>query len=392
MPNLLHATPLLALIVVAACHAGAASSSPTSSSLPPRSEQAELSASADTLRDLEARYHLAVVSFDQGRYDDAAAQFAAVLLRVPQDPSGDHLRHLLVQHIGWSLLGAYDMSGDLSKLDSGEAILERYLVKHEQLLPKFTAEREDIYELIGEYSLRRDGGTPPNANAQLRALVRETERSIERPTSSKRKSNEDRKVRIIEVDTIRWATLDDPKIQRFLRDPRYAGSSLFENLGDPYNPVRVLVRGWVTKAKQSGGKRAARRAYTMLRAARPTLARCYEEALGRGADILERVDLDLRWDASGLDGVSITAPPSFDTQASRCVVEGLRDAIPVDASATQDDRGNARAKLHLSFFVQPERWPPRDSGEINQGARPEDTSRNPPHPTFPDLSITDDIP
>ena len=33
-----------------------------------------------------------------------------VLLDVPQTPAGDRLRHLLIQHNGWSLLGRYDVT------------------------------------------------------------------------------------------------------------------------------------------------------------------------------------------------------------------------------------------------------------------------------------------
>jgi hypothetical protein len=381
MAKLLHAAPLVSLFTIAACHAKVASNEPTPTTTTTAQASALEQAQNDTnaARELDTRYRVAITLFDSGRYDDAAAQFTWMLLHVPQDPSGDRLRHLLIQHIAWSLLGTYDTRKDPIKLDQGEAMLERYLDKHEQLRPDEAAERDDIYALLGEYAQRRDALPPTNANAHLRALIQQTRRHMEQSAPGKRKSNEDRMVRTIEVDTIKWADVDDPRVQRYLRDPRFTGPSLFEEPGEPYNPARVLVRGWVAKAHGADdeqSERPDRRAWTLLRAARPALERCYEAALGRGADVLERVELELRWDAGGLADVSVASNPSFDDQAARCVVEGVR-AVGLDAAAKHD---SSSAKLHLSFFTQPDRWPPNDSGPINQGAVPEDTSVMPPLP------------
>jgi hypothetical protein len=287
MAHLLRSTSLLTLLATTACQAGMGPSVQPGVTAPHHVSagdhvSAELDATADKNAELEARYRLAIEAFDKGAYDDAAAQFAQMLVHVPQDVGGDALRHLLIQHVGWSLLGSYDMSGDSSKLDSGEAILDRYLVKHEQLRPTATDERVEIYELLGEYSLRRDDKPPTNANAHLQALVRETHANLQRPAPSKHAPNEDRRVREIEVDTIRWGSLDDPQVQAYLRDLRYTGISMFE-LDKPYNHTRVLVRGWVGQPQQAG-EPASQRSYDILRLARPTLERCYEEALGRGAD------------------------------------------------------------------------------------------------------------
>lgn len=374
MAHLLRSTTLFALLTTTACQARMASSTqpgPTEADPVPTALDEGESLNAD----LEARYRLAIESFDGGAYDDAAAQFAQMIIRVPQDSSGDHLRHLLIQHVAWSLLGSYDMSRDSGKLDSGEAILERYLVKHEELRPAATGERVEIYALLGEYTLRRDDRPPTNANAYLQELVRETHANLQRPVPRSRDANEDRMVRDIEVDTqekkVRWASLDDPWIQAYLRDPRYAGASLF-GPGEPYNRTRVLVRGWVGKSSRADAP-PNRRAYDMLRAARPALERCYEEALGRGADMHEQVELELHWDLGSLAEIEVTKQTIADSQTSSCVIAALREtAEPAVSEADAVD--DAHAELHLTFFVQPTRWPDPIDDPINQGAEPEDVT------------------
>ncbi len=347
--------PLVGLFVAAACHA-----SPSATKPPPAVEHAGPSTNAD----LEARYRLAIDAFDRGAYDDAAQQFSQMLLRVPRDPSGDALRHLLIQHIAWSLLGSYDMTRDPSKLDSGEAMLERYLLEHEQLLPAAKGEREEIYELLGEYALRRDDQPPSDANAQLQELVRDTHANLQRPEWNKRGHTEDRMVREIEVHTQKWATLEDPRVQSYFRDLRYTGGSMFDVVR-PYNPARVLVRGFVGRPLRVGDP-ANRHAYAALREARPELASCYEDALGRGAETLERVELELRFGASAAEIVA-TERSSGDDEFSRCVIDALRDGA-------KPSEGEHHAELRLTFFVQPARYPPMDTGEITKGASPEDVT------------------
>jgi hypothetical protein len=376
MAHLLRSTSLLTLLATTACQAGMGPSVQPGVTAPHHVSagdhvSAELDATADKNAELEARYRLAIEAFDKGAYDDAAAQFAQMLVHVPQDVGGDALRHLLIQHVGWSLLGSYDMSGDSSKLDSGEAILDRYLVKHEQLRPTATDERVEIYELLGEYSLRRDDKPPTNANAHLQALVRETHANLQRPAPSKHGPNEDRMVREIEVDTIRWGSLDDPRVQAYLRDLRYTGISMFE-LDKPYHHTRVLVRGWVGQPQQAGDP-ASQRSYDILRLARPTLERCYEEALGRGADTHEQVELELRWDMGSLAEIEITDQTTHDNQISTCVIAALREVAAADTTEA-DVIDDTRAALHLTFFVQPPRWPDRIPADVNQQALPEDAS------------------
>lgn len=347
---------LVALFAAAACHA-----SPSTAKPPPTVDDAGPSTNAE----LETRYRLAIAAFDRGAYDDAAQQFSQMLLRVPRDPSGDALRHLLIQHVAWSLLGSYDMTRDPSKLDSGEAMLERYLVKHEQLLPEAKGEREEIYELLGEYALRRDDQPPSDANAHLQELVRDTHANLQRPEWDKRGHTEDRMVREVEVHTRKWATLADPRVQSHFRDLRYTGGSMFDVVR-PYNPARVLVRGFVGHPLRLRDP-ANRHAYAALRDARPELAICYEDALGRGAEMLERVELELRFGASAAEIVT-TERSSGDDEFSRCVIDALRDGAKPGAE------GQRHAELRLTFFVQPARYPPVDTGEITKGASPEDVT------------------
>ncbi|MCA9700937.1 MAG: hypothetical protein KC431_25655, partial [Myxococcales bacterium] len=189
----------LVALTLAACHA------PQSTSTLPGEAVAENAAleidpGQDLQRELEVRYRLALTTFDRGDHDDAAAQFAALLLRVPQTPEGDSLRHLLIQQIAWSLLASYDHGGDPGRLDAGEAMLERYLEKHEALRPMDMGDRAVIYALLGEFSLRREGAIEqpisPTGDA-MAGLVRATAHSLDMPQARSRRGNEDRMVREI---------------------------------------------------------------------------------------------------------------------------------------------------------------------------------------------------
>ncbi|WP_146158148.1 hypothetical protein [Enhygromyxa salina] len=310
----------------------------------PTHARAPASSDVRLTRELVGRYGLALTAFDRGEYQLAADMFTQLLLALPPDPREDHLRHLLVQHIGWSLLGHYDVDADVAALDRGEQTLERYLVRHEALLPTAHAEREVIYALLGEYQLRRDGKPPPDANARLVALVEATQTGFERQSARSGQAADDALVRVIEVEAIPWAHLDDPRVQAFLRDPRALGPTLFDKPGQPLNPTRVLVRGRVHPTDAGTGKRA----HALLKLARPAAERCYEGALSRGAGIVERVRLDLTWAPSGLPEVNFGGDHQLDAAAQTCVREAVREAD----GAAEGRPAPGHVELRLTFFVQ----------------------------------------
>ena len=318
----------------------------------PSAERQQPRASAGLeARELYTRYQAALAEFNRGHYEIAALQFAELVLRAPGDESGDELRHLLVQHVAWSLLGSYDLSGDPEVLDRGEGLLERYLSKHEQLFPSGDGEREVIYELLGEYTMRREGEPPTDASDQLVELVGDTASSLAGRPVRARGSGVDRKVRNIEVDTRGFARLDDPRVQRQLRSGPL-GPSLMDMQGMMLHPTRVLVRGFVRHGKRSEGAPAGSRAYALVRAARLDLERCYAAALGRGADIVERLELELGWDARNLSEVRVDDRLGLDDQATYCISTALQLA---DGESTAR-AGRAEARLQLTFFVQSARY------------------------------------
>ena len=299
-------------------------------------------------RELDRRYRAALTEFDAGHYEVAARQFAELLLRLPVDASGDRLRHQLIQHIGWSLLGSYDVRGDATALDRGEAMLERYLTKHEQLLPAATAERETIYELLGEYQLRRDGEDPPDAHAELVELVGETLADFQGRRERAPKHSTDHKVRTIEVDTRGFARRDHPRVQAYFNDPRDLGPSLLDVHAVQLHPTRVLVRASVKRSRRAPGRAVNSRTRALVRSARLELERCYAEALSRGADTVERLELGLDWSARALSTVQVEDQAGLDDRATDCVRAALRRA---DAASTAE-AAVAEALLELTFFVQ----------------------------------------
>lgn len=341
-----RAASIVALLLTAGCHA----SQPGQALEPSPPESAD----AFEHRELAMRYAMGLSLFDRGEYEAAAAVFTQVLLELPRDQSGDVLRHALIQHIAWSLLGSHDLSGDVTALDRGEAMLERYLERHESLFPKADGERVVIYELLGEYQLRRDGQPPPDANGRLLELVEHTQASFLATPSRKRAPHviDNGPVRIIEVDKIPWGRRDDPEVAAYFSNqrPDMLGPSLYDKPGDPLNPTRVLVRGLVRDVNQ---QRDRGRAYELLRAARPAAEQCYESALGRGAELVERVSLDITWDTAGLD-VEFVGQHFLDPAAVSCVRAALRTA---DRSL-ESEPTHAHAQLRLTFFVQFERAGP----------------------------------
>ncbi|MCA9684576.1 MAG: hypothetical protein KC457_20490, partial [Myxococcales bacterium] len=186
---------------------------------------------------------------------------------------------------------------------------------------------------------------------------------------------------------------DDPRVQAHLGDSRYTGPSLFEKLGQPFNPTRVLVRGWTGKADDgpTRSRHDNRRARALLADARPKLERCYEVALTRGAQIYARAGVDLRWQGGELVDASFSDadPTPFDLDSQVCLLTALRTSSAEDAAAASDE---ATVRLELSFFIQPTRWPSQgdqdydyfgpskrpSSGPINEGAVAEDVGREPP--------------
>ncbi|WP_157595973.1 hypothetical protein [Plesiocystis pacifica] len=361
------------LSVSCACQAGAVESATAQ----PAEREATAAEPSVSQRELETRFMLALSLFERGAYEDAAQGFAQLLLDLPQDASADDLRHLLIQHVAWARIGSYDVGGDASTLDEGEDMLERYLVRHERLLPDAAGERESIYALLAEFQLRRDQEQPRNVHDELSALTRETADAIAGQRASAARSRPDAPVWEIEVDTIPWARLDDPKVMRNLRSSRYVGVSLFNDPGEPFNPTRVLVRGWVSKGQLQA---VGRETVAALRRSRPALEACYENALGRGqAGELERVALDLRWADGDLDATEFAEQANFDAPGQDCLVAALREAGAADASGSAD----GEARLQLSFFIQPQRrpgrgdmdysyfgqWAPLDTGDINYGAQ-----------------------
>ncbi|NVB42419.1 hypothetical protein G6O69_31640 [Pseudenhygromyxa sp. WMMC2535] len=349
----------LATLGCAATQRVASRAGPSASTSDPAAAAAQATPSEDArvARERSARYALAIHDFNTGHYEQAAQLFAQLLLSLPRDPSADHLRNLLVQQIAWSLLGSHDVHARTDALDRGERMLERYLVKHEALLPESAGEREAIYELLGQYALRRDAQPPPDVNTQLRALNEQTIAALDHGEGRTRAATVDRMVREIEVERIAWAKPDDPRVQAFFRDPRAEGPSLFGKPFEPFHPARVLVRGWTS---QVAGLRTRKQNHALIAAARPELERCYEQALGRGADVVERAAIDLTWRADASAEVELEGEHRLDASAERCVLTALRTAS-ADAVDAPDP---AHTMLRLTFFVQSEGHRP-GAAEIN---------------------------
>lgn len=124
---------------------------------------------------------------------------------------------------------------------------------------------------------------------------------------------------------------------------------------------RVLVRGWVALA-EGEARHASGPAYALLADARPDLERCYQHAILRGNDSVERLTVDLNWAEGELDGVQVRDRHQLDEEGLGCVLTALHG---VELERSPEEARDAR--LHLVFFVQSARRPSRGVSASSPG-------------------------
>ena len=290
--------------------------------------------------------------YEAGMFDEAVSLFRHALLMLPATPAYDGLRHELVLRMAYTLLSAHARHSDVADLERANELLERYLARHDALFgerPEFEAERNQIFELLGDVSLalesarahRTHGGPPdaaepdPHTGEVLRASF----------------------VRRVEVDT-RGPGVDDPEVRARLRS-RFGDATAIPRLTKPglveITPRRVLVRlRSLPRRTNKQSKHHVRPALSVVESARPHLERCYAQAYARRPRDVVDVKVEVTVSATGgARRPSIVDGELIDPRGDACVLDAIERAYVSDLPPSSQHP--LRVSLSFRFFWQPPR-------------------------------------
>jgi len=304
-------------------------------------------------------YAIGEVAYGDGRFEDAVALFRQALLALPQTEASDDLRHALVLRVAHTQLLAWNSTGRAAHLTDARAMLDRYVIVHEQLLggsKDAQAQRGEVYELL--YEVERalepdeedyavtgsDGSTNPEASAQ------------EREPSTDDHGGElltPRLVRKVRVRDTRLASLDDPRVEQRLRssfsDP-VAGLVLTNGVDGLIHGPRPLVRilgARVADDVAATDRRLARRAaLSAVRAARVDLRDCYRRAYARKPSDVAPTRLSIEVGPGGRIA-DAQVSQGLDTIGNACVTTRISEQTFDDAPSQ-----SVRVVVPLTFFYE----------------------------------------
>ena len=160
-------------------------------------------------------YAIGEVAYDDGRYGDAVALFRQALLALPQTAAADDLRHALILRIAHTQLLAWDATGSDAYLTDAQAMLERYVIVHEQIAgdgEQAQADRGEVYELLYEVesALEPDETEPPDSDSDADSDSDSDSDEVDDHAGETLTPDMVRKVRVRDS---RLASLDDPRVK-----------------------------------------------------------------------------------------------------------------------------------------------------------------------------------
>ncbi len=396
------------LAVLAGC-AGRPATGPTTGA-----EVGSASAPADNAREATAAriYALAERRYAEGDYPAAVVLMQRALLQLPETTAHDQRRHALLMRIGHTQMRAWLSTGDEEFLLDAQAMLERYAAIHTELFGEgeaARAERTDVWALLGEVERRIEepermadedlaaervavaaggraggGGEPAPADEPIddhagEALTPEIERDVV-------------------VKRRRLASLDDPRVVARLRSNFSLGEKGLVLTrgggGDALHGPRGLVRAGSPPTHAdadavAADQRLARSlGYDVLRAARPALRRCYEDAVARQPRMFADSTVELSVLPDGqLGRARIVAGQLVDAEGDVCLVQQIEHARLVE-----DVPGHEiRVRLALRFFYQDAHHPDGPRGDGPPPAKPSESKPLGPNREPADLSSMPDI-
>lgn len=304
-------------------------------------------------------YAVGEVAYEDGRFEDAVALFRQALLALPRTQAADDLRHALVLRVAHTQLLAWNTTGRGAHLTDARAMLERYVVVHEQLLGNgehAQAQRGEVYELLYEVESALDP-EPETDDATVRGNVSEAdapgESSDPPPDDHAGEQLTPQMVRKIRVRDSRLASLDDPRVGQRLRsdfsDP-VAGLVLTNGVDGLLHGPRPLVRimgARVADDIEATDRRLARKAaLSAVRAARVGLRDCYRRAYARKPNDVAQSQLSIEVGPGGrVAGTQVSE--GLDTIGNACVATRVSEQT-FDEPPSQA----VRVVVPLTFFYE----------------------------------------
>lgn len=321
--------------------------------------------------------------FAAGHYPEAVELWRHAILELPQTPGSDDLRHQLMLRLAYGQLMAWDQTRNVAYLEDAQQMLERYLARHEQLLGETehaVAQRGEVYELLHQVEVALDPGSavvvddePSDAADVLEDEGREADAStisaklLAKPVSASRTelgSGDEAYVEDGEFHrrvVVRSARPSEDPATRARLDSDFANSEVgllltkggFELIHGP----RPLLRasGWARPADDTPTTLASRQrarmlGWSLLRAARPGLASCYDAAFARSPVAVERNIVELTVDAQGrVRDAQLVEGGLVDLLGELCLIEELES---MQLAQPPEIAESARIQLPLTFFYQ----------------------------------------
>ncbi len=339
--------------------------------------------------------------FAQGRADQAVALWRHAITQLPQTDRFDELRHKLVLRMGYGQLVAYHQTGKLAHLYDGARMLERYAAKHEALFgsdARAKAQRDQVYELLGELELRiseppvrpgqadasavlADDTPPPRFDPFMRSIpsspkvldtgvgedpqptpmAQRKDWEAKHPDRAWGKAAGDdeglERVVVVNGRKLALADINDAELRQSLRrwDP-FAGSVMTApGIAQVHGPRGLVRIGGLARRTDGKGDRLAAHglAADAIRSARPALRACYDAAFARNPTFVAptTVAFTVRGDGTVADP-HIVSGSIGDSFGDICVLERL---AAVKLPAREDGQSTA-VSIPLTFFYEGARY------------------------------------
>lgn len=315
--------------------------------------------------------------FARGEYEQAVELWRHAIVALPPTQQADSLRHALVLRRAYGQMMAWAQTGNLGYTLDAQQMLERYLVRHEELFGETDAalaERGQVYELLFEVERVVEPADEPADEPAVESD--DTQPPADSDSDSAKfahaKDGDDEYHRTIIVKT--RPSVDDPETRERLNNGL---SHPFVVDSNPFGPRNM----WLTRAeirpihgprsllRRAGPARpanpetaaAVRRRTTrtlgrrVVAQSRDELKRCYEAAYARHPLDHAHSTVEVHVDAEGqIVDAKIVEGGIIDTLGDLCVVGTLRAAQLDTRPPTTEDGAPAAIVIPLTFFFQEE--------------------------------------
>ncbi len=292
-------------------------------------------------------YRTGEALFDQGEPAMAVGMWRHALLALPEDARYDEVRHELMMRMGYGLMVAAHEEGNPSHLELAIEMLERYLARHEALFgddPDHAAEREQIFEIMGEVTVALDDMRDDDD-----AVLAEADGPVDTHEGEILQPKFERQV---QVKRLQQPGVEDPRVREQLRggffEPGSAGSLTAAGTF-VVTPARPLVRMRRLPRREADGSRARlSAALPVIADVRAELEQCYLAAFARRPHDVVDVTLEFTPSARGTARrPEIRHGSLIDPLGDACLLEALEGSTALPNTGRDE-----RLVVELRFFWQ----------------------------------------